>query len=164
MGNNVVTEATLEIPISRELQGIQTAFYALPNVNAILPQVTSSRNLPINLDPESPEGSPVVADISSLEPLHDDTGLLCHSMHRDTPRRQRTCTQVRRRPASSGPEQAPAPRKRRTNVRGASPGSIIRRSSVLESLPQGSHYIFISAAEVPVSGISQETMERLFNR
>jgi hypothetical protein len=70
-----VTEATLEIPISRELQGIQTAFYALPNVNAILPQVTSSRNLPINLDPESPEGSPVVADVSSLEPLHDGTGL-----------------------------------------------------------------------------------------
>lgn len=80
------------------------------------------------------------------------------------PNRSSACTQVRRRPASSGPEQAPAPRKRRTNVRGASPGSIIRRSSVLESLPQGSHYIFISAAEVPVSGISQETMERLFNR
>jgi hypothetical protein len=87
-----MTEDTLETPLSREMQAVQTAFDALPNVNAILPQATSSRNLPINLDPESPEGSVVVADASSLEPLHDmmALGRLCHSMHRDTPRRQRS--------------------------------------------------------------------------
>ncbi|KAE9368764.1 hypothetical protein N431DRAFT_470450 [Stipitochalara longipes BDJ] len=186
--DNVARVDVREVHVSQKMQDVRL------RIDGVV--AAGSRNLPIELDPDSPEESSIVGNTTALEPLHDINSLfvLQHTPEpmtsttntsptvlsplsalgkagprRGTSRRQMTpaspamqteyvdkavspiMNNPRKRAASnSNPDERPATRRQCTSPRNASSDVMIEQEPVLESIPEGTHYVFISADNVPV--------------